>query len=194
MNDGVTPTTRILWRSDEDGAERFTGRATAGGWRLEGVLVLPIEGEPAEIRYHVDLDPGWRTRQAEVAIDAHTGRRTITFAVDGDGGWHVEGATGGPTDALDACVDVDFGFTPATNTLQVRRLGLEVGESRELAVAWLAFPGFAVQPLVQTYTRLGPDRWRYGDDDLTADLLVDPDGYVLRYGDDIWRAVLHRTD
>jgi uncharacterized protein len=191
MNDGFTPITRILWRSDEDGsAERFSGRATAEGWRLEGVVVLPIEGEPAEIRYHVDLDPGWRTRQAEVAIAMHTGHRTIAFATDGDGSWKVDGAL---TEPLDGCIDVDFGFTPATNTLQIRRLGLEVGESRTLPVAWLAFPALTVQPVVQTYTRLDADRWRYGDEDFTADLIVDPDGYVLRYGDDIWQATAHRT-
>jgi hypothetical protein len=191
MNEGVNPITRILWRSDEDGsAERFSGRATADGWRLEGVVVLPIEGEPAEIRYHVELDPGWRTRRAEVAIDAHPGHRTITFVADGDAGWKVDGAH---AELLDGCFDVDFGFTPATNTLQVRRLGLEVGESRTLPVAWLAFPDFTVQPLVQTYTRLGADRWRYGDEDFTAELLVDPDGYVLRYGDDIWMAAAHRS-
>jgi uncharacterized protein len=192
MNNGVTPVTRILWRSDDDGsAERFSGRATAEGWRLEGVVVLPIEGEPAGIRYHVELDAGWRTRQAEVAIEAHAGHRTITFAADGDKGWTVDGAHAAP---LDGCIDVDFGFTPATNTLQVRRLGLEVGESRTLPVAWLAFPALTVQPSVQTYTRLDVDRWRYSDDDLTTELVIDPDGYVLRYGDDIWRATAHRSD
>lgn len=192
MNEGVTPTTRILWRSDEDGsAERFSGRATADGWQLEGVVVLPIEGEPSEIRYHVDLDPGWRTRQAEVTVDVHSGRRTITFVPLGDGSWNVDGTHSEP---LDECVDVDFSFTPATNTLQVRRLGLEIGESRTLPVAWLTFPALTVQPLVQTYTRLAADRWRYGDEDVTAELVVDPDGYVLRYGDDIWRATAHRTD
>ena len=48
--------------------------------------------------------------------------------------------------------------------------------------------------VVQTYTRLDADRWRYGDEDFTADLIVDPDGYILRYGDDIWQATAHRTD
>ena len=186
MNDGFTAT-RILWRSDQlESAERFTGRATANGWRLAGLVILPIGAEPAEIRYGVGLDPGWRTRRAEVTIDHNAGRRTITFAADGEGGWKVDGAS---TEPLDGCIDVDLGFTPATNTLPIRRLGLEVGESRSLPVAWLAFPELTVRPLTQTYTRLGPDRWRYGSGEFTAELVVDPDGYVLRYGDDLWRAV-----
>jgi uncharacterized protein len=192
MNEGVTPITRILWRSDDDGsAERFSARATADGWRLEGVVVLPIEDEPAEIRYHVELDPGWQTRQAEVAVDVHAEHRTITFVAHRDRGWTVDGTHAEP---LDGCIDVDFGFTPATNTLQIRRLGLEVGESRTLPVAWLSFPALTVQPLVQTYTRLDTDRWRYGDEDFTAELVVDPNGYVLRYGNNVWQATAHRSD
>jgi len=68
---------------DDDGsAERFASRATAEGRRLEGVVVLPIEGEPAEIHYHVEVDLGWRTRQAEVAIDVHAGHRTGSSQAD----------------------------------------------------------------------------------------------------------------
>jgi hypothetical protein len=183
--------TRILWRSDElESVERFAGRGSAGGGRrFEGLVVLPIEGEPAEIRYGVDLDAAWRTRHAEVAIDHQGGGRTIRFAADGEGGWTVGGA---PAEPLGGCLDVDLGFTPATNTLQIRRLGLEVGESRTLPVAWLSFPELTVRPLTQTYTHLGPGRWRYESGDFSAELVVDPDGYVLRYGDDLWRAVAHR--
>jgi|SRR5690242_4309892 uncharacterized protein len=188
--DGRRTSTRILWHSDElSSAERFVGRATAGGWQLEGLVVLPVDGEPAAIRYEVELDPGWRTRRAEVAIDDGT-LRTITFSADGDGHWDVRGASLEP---LDGCIDVDLGFTPATNTLQIRRLGLEMGESRSLPVAWLRFPELTVEPLIQTYTRLGPDRWRYASGEFVAELVVDAEGYVLRYGDDLWRAVAHRS-
>jgi hypothetical protein len=60
-----------------------------------------------------------------------------------------------------------------------------------LPVAWLSFPELTVAPLTQTYTRLGPDRWRFESDDFRADLVVDSDGFVLRYGDDLWTAVVH---
>jgi hypothetical protein len=188
--DGGSTSTRILWSSDElSSAERFVGRATAGGWQLEGLVVLPVDGAPAAIRYEVELDTGWRTQRAEVAVDDGT-LRTITFSADGDGHWDVRGA---PVEPLDGCIDVDLGFTPATNTLQIRRLGLEVGESRSLPVAWLRFPELTVEPLTQTYTRLGADRWRYASGEFVAELVVDADGYVLRYGDDLWRAVAHRA-
>ena len=125
-----------------------------------------------------------------MAIDVDAGSRTITFA-HGEEGWKIDGTHAEP---LDGCVDVDFSFTPATNTLQVRRLGLEIGESRTLPVAWLSLPTLTVQPLEQTYTRLDASRWRYGDEDFTTELVVDSDGYVLRYGDGIWQATAHRSD
>ena len=185
-----TPT-RILWRSDVlDSAERFTGSRTADGWRLAGCVVVPIDGEPAEIQYHVDLDAGWRTRLAEIDVHTATGVRTIRLRADGDGHWQVEGA---PAQPLHGCIDIDLGFSPATNTVQIRRLGLDVGQQHTLPVAWLTFPELQLQPLEQTYTRLAPTRWRYASGTFQAELEVDPNGFVLRYGDDgLWRAVAHR--
>jgi len=190
MND-VTTSTRILWRSDEfNSAERFTAGPTTGGWRLEGCVVVPVDGEPSDIQYHVDLDAEWRTRRAVIEIHTAAGTRTINLAADGEGQWDVQGA---PSQPLDGCIDIDLGFSPATNTLQIRRLGLEVGEQHTLPVAWLSFPELELQPLEQTYTRLGPTRWRYASGTYSAELDVDPNGFVLRYGDEaLWTAVAHR--
>jgi hypothetical protein len=189
---------RILWRSEElESSDHFVARVTPAGWRFDGTLVAPIEDEPAHIRYSLELDRGWLTRRAEVAITVGAGdARVISFETDGQGHWKVEGASIDGQE-LEGCLDVDLGFSPATNTLQVRRLGLEVGESRTLTVAWLSFPELEVQPLTQTYTRLAADRWNYGDDEFTADLALSPEGFVLVYGDGeddpLWRATNYRT-
>ena len=198
MNDGVAPSpaTRILWRSaEQESVERFTGVRTPDGWQLTGTAVLPVDDEPAQIGYRVDLDAGWRTRRADVVVDHQGGNRRITFEADGQGTWSVDG-DGVDAAELAGCLDVDLGFTPATNTLSIRRFGdgVEVGETRAVSVAWLAFPELEVQRNEQSYTRLASDRWLFRSGDFTAELAVDPDGYVLRYGDDMWTAVLHRTD
>jgi uncharacterized protein len=86
------------------------------------------------------------------------------------------------------CVDVDLGFTPATNTLPIRRLGLEVGEAAELAVAWLRWPTLRVERAEQRYERLARDRYRYSSGDFEADLTVDEHGLVVEY-EGVWRAV-----
>jgi hypothetical protein len=192
MSDRVAPITRILWRSAElESLERFTSRPANGGWRLEGLLVLPFEDEPAQISYRVEVDGDWRTRRADVVIERHGEDRRIRFAADGGGGWTLDGA---PAESLAGCVDVDLGFTPATNTLPIRRLAIDVGESRSLPVAWLLFPELVVERNQQNYTRLAADRWQYRSDGFSAELTVDAGGHVLRYGDDLWVAVAHRTD
>jgi hypothetical protein len=192
---------RILWRSEElESSDHFVARRTSEGWWLEGTLVAPVEDEPAHIRYFVELDHGWLTQRAEVVVTiGDRAPRIISFETDGVGNWKVEGAS---AEGLEGCLDVDLGFSPATNTLQVRRLGLEVGESRTLSVAWLSFPELEVQPLTQTYTRLAADRWNYGDDEFTADLELSPEGFVLVYGggdndgedDPLWRATSYKAD
>lgn len=200
MNEGVvsSPTTRILWRSAElESTERFTVATTPDGWRLDGLVVLPVDDEPAQISYWVEVDPMWRARRADVVIDRHGPTRRITFEADGEGAWAVDGTE---ADALAGCIDVDLGFTPATNTLSIRRLteptatdAIAVGETRSLPVAWLQFPELVVTRNEQSYTHLAPDRWLFRSGDFSAELAIDADGYVLRYGDDLWTAVLHRT-
>ena len=50
-------------------------------------------------------------------------------------------------------MDIDLGFTPATNLLAIRRLKLSVGEQAEAPAAWLALPSLKLSVLPQTYLR-----------------------------------------
>jgi hypothetical protein len=45
-----------------------------------------------------------------------------------------------------------------------------------------------VRPVRQGYARLAEDRYRYTQDDFTAELLVDDQGLVLEY-EGLWRAI-----
>jgi hypothetical protein len=78
---------------------------------------------------------------------------------------------------------VDLGFSPSTNTLPIRRLGLAVDDSAEVRAAWVRFPQLTVEPLPQRYTRLGPDRYLYESlaSDFRAELEVDDLGLIVRY-------------
>ena len=79
-------------------------------------------------------------------------------------------------------MDVDLGWTPATNTLPVRRLGLTVDEGRDLVAAWVR-PDLVVQPLPQRYERVGARRYRYESRGgrFGVELDVDEHGLVLDY-------------
>ena len=63
--------------------------------------------------------------------------------------------------AVAGCVDIDLGFTPATNMLAVRRLGLRVGERAEAPAAWLAPPDTRLRLLPQTYLRSAARQYDY---------------------------------
>ena len=179
----------VVWtvsHPELSGAERCRLEPSATGWLLTGLVVAVFEQAPIDVRYEVAVGDDWVTRSVMVAADRLRQPRTLRLDRDLDGGWRVDGAA---APALDGCVDVDLGITPVTNTLPIRRLGLEVGAERAITVAWVKFPALTVARGRQTYTRIADDAWRYSSDSFAADLTVDADGLVVRYGDDLWHRV-----
>ena len=106
-------------------------------------------------------------------------RDAVDLKVDDSRHWRLDGAAVG---ALDGLIDVDLGWTPSTNTLSLRRLGLAVGEAQDVTAPWVRLPDLDVQPLKQRYTRLAELRYRYeSSTGFTAELEVDELGLVTRY-------------
>jgi hypothetical protein len=81
------------------------------------------------------------------------------------------------------CIDLDLNFSPSTNLLPIRRLGLEIGQQAEVKAAWLRFPSFVLEPLEQIYCRLDTKLYRYesGGGRFVAELEVNEEGFVTRY-------------
>lgn len=178
--------TSVLWQASDGGSELCVMDRTDRGWRLAGTVLTHDEGRPMEIRYAVSVDATWATTAVEV--DVSTAGAPSQALTDLAALWS---GTPRPPE-LRSCVDVDLSFTPATNTLPIRRLGLGIGEEAEIEVAWLVWPDLDVRPVRQTYARLGERRYRYTQDDFEAEIQVDENGLVLEY-EDLWRAVA-RTD
>lgn len=86
-------------------------------------------------------------------------------------------------------MDVDLNFSPSTNLLPIRRLGLDAGAAAEVHAAWLRFPSLRLERLQQTYTRTGERSYRYesADGAFMRDLEVNAAGLVTRYPG-IWEA------
>src|SRR5215213_4966853 len=178
----------LLWRRlDHEGHEFFHLLAEPSRWRLAGTAVLSFEGTPCRLDYEIFCDAEWRTRVAKV--EGWVGNESVRHevSVDPAGRWRLDGVE---RPDLDGCVDVDLGFSPSTNTLPIRRLGLAVGESAPVSAAWLRFPGFALERLEQVYTRLDGSRYRYesGGGRFVRDLEVDADGLLRKYAD-FWTLV-----
>ena len=180
----------VLWQDVTTGAlDRCRLETGPDGLRLSGVVLTAAHGTPLDVRYLVETDPDGLTRRVELALDGGAVHRVLL--ADGTGRWRWED---GPELAeVAGALDVDLAVTPATNTLPIRRLGLDVGQAADLSMAWVRFPGLEVLASAQRYERLAPDRWRFSSGDFTAELLVDPDGLVLDYAG-LFRSLAYRFD
>jgi uncharacterized protein len=172
----------VLWQASDGGSEICVLEPTGRGRRLRGTVLTHEAGQPVELRYSVTADSSWATTEVEVLVAFAGG----DLREPAELGALWSGKERPP--AYEDCVDVDLGFTPATNTLPIRRLELAVGEEAEIAVAWLRWPELRFERAVQRYARLARDRYRYAQDDFEAELVVDGQGLVLEY-EGLWRAV-----
>ena len=178
----------ILWRRlDVEGHDCCRLRRAAGGWNVEGVATFVHEAQPACLRYAFSCDARWRAREAEVsgwvgeaAIDLRIGRSS-------DGAWLLNGVE---QDISPDLVDLDLGFTPATNILPIRRFALSVGEKTPSPAAYLAFPELRLDLLEQSYRRLDAGRYAYAAPRFgyEAVLEVCETGFVTSYPG-LWQAI-----
>jgi uncharacterized protein len=80
-------------------------------------------------------------------------------------------------------LDLDLGFTPSTNYIQVARQNIPVGERREFVTAWFDLDRSALEPLRQIYTHVSPMRYEYESPQSRyfSTLQIHPNGFVKSY-------------
>ena len=174
-----------LWRRTDLAMFEVCRLSSASGLYLfEGTVLSTIEDEPTEIRYDVIASPRWESHAARVRVQQGHEQRTIEMSRDGEGHWAINGTVHPEFDGL---IDLDLGFSPATNTLAIRRLALEVGDSAQLTAVWLRFPNLDVRLLPQQYTRTAELTYQYESHggEFVAELNVDDEGLVINY-DKYW--------
>ncbi len=181
--DGVVPT--FTW-------SRLDLHAGLGWVRLETEAPILVEGyevavdgdESWVVTFKVQLEEGWRTRLAEIAVIDGLGSRELLLESDGKGNWHLNGS---PAPELSGCLDVDIAATPFTNTFVIRRLRLPVGRVGEVRAVWVSIPHLEVAAVEQSYVHLEPrdgtDRYEYrvGGSIEGWVIEVDEDGVALDY-------------
>lgn len=89
--------------------------------------------------------------------------------------------------ALEHCIDLDLGFTPATNILQLRRIVL--AEAADLSVAWPVLPDGTLDVLARRHERqMEATYWHEVPRFKYATLLdVTPNGFICHYPM-LWKA------
>ena len=172
----------MRWRRiDVPGHEEARIEQTAGGWRLTGQLQVEEGSVSAQLGYLIECEHDWRTRQAVVTGSASGAPMRFELGADGAGHWTLDGA---PLPLVEGALDIDLGFTPATNLLPIRRLDLAVGERADVRTAWVRFPELRVEALEQSYQRDEARVFRY-------DALVDGEKFQARLDTDEFGRVLH---
>jgi hypothetical protein len=153
--------------------------------------------------YELLADQDWASQRLTVSVEGGGWLRSVKLE-RAAGRWHVTAGEQGDLDGallaaghpraelpgvddqqrLGAALDVDLGYSPLTNTLPIRRLGLlgaAAGTEQALNVAWVLLPSLAVVPTKQTYTVVSMGTIRYSSGDFSAELAVDQGGYVTHY-------------
>jgi len=177
----------ILWRRlDLPGHEVAALAAAPAGWRLSGVALVAHDGRPCRLDYRIVCDAAWRTRRVRIRGRLGAAPVALDLTRSPRSAWHANGT---PVPVLRGCVDVDLAFSPSTNLLPIRRLGLAVGGRASVRAAWVRFPELTLEVLEQVYTRVGAARYRYesAGGAFRRELSVSAEGFVLEYPD-FWRA------
>lgn len=171
----------ILWRRLDRPGHEYARLSHDGSWRLSGVALFEHEGVPCNLSYVVTCDECWLTTAARVSGWVGPRAVDVEIAADAERVWRLNGEI---RPAVAGCLDVDLNFSPSTNLLPIRRLSLDVGQRSEVRAAWLRFPSFELEPLVQSYTRRAESLYVYesGGGSFVAELQVNEAGLPATYG------------
>ena len=176
-------TTTAVWRRlDAPGHDACRLTGSADGWQIEGTAIFVQDGKHGHLAYRVQCAKDWVTQEGTVR--GWLGPRSIDLVVRRTraGEWTVND---GVVDGLAGIVDLDLGFTPATNLLQLRRIALNEGEGKDVPVAWLNVGDGTLSLLRQRYERRGARTYWYEAPrfEYAAMLDVDDSGFPKRYPD-----------
>jgi hypothetical protein len=178
----------VFWRRlDGPGHDACRLERHGESWQLDGAAVFRhTDGRPARLDYRVYCDKAWHTRWGRVR--GWIGGASVDFAIarNARGEWTLNDTV---VPDLAHCIDLDLGFTPATNLLPLRRLNLQPGERAEAPAAWMDLDGDTLGMVGQHYERRAESDYWYEAPrfDYKALLRVTPEGFVTHYPQ-LWEA------
>ncbi len=177
-----------IWtRLDRPGRDTAVLRPQAGGWMLEGAAAFDHERGPATVAYRMEVDDRWEATRGTVS--GFVGGQAVHHEIlHDDVGWRLDGVR---IESLNDLVDLDYGFTPATNVLQLKRIRLSLGQKADVPAAWFDLDSVSLIELPQTYERRGDASYWYEAPTVPyrALLEVAPNGFV-RFYPGLWRLVV----
>lgn len=176
----------VLWNSlTAPGHDACRFMPTHDGWEIAGTAAFLQDSAVAGLSYRLNCDRNWHSRNA--TIEGWLGARSVSLQITCDKQCQVNGLR---REDLDGLVDIDLGFTPASNSNAIRRMQLAIGETASSEAIWLDSSDWSVKRLPQTYRRLDEGRYHYASPlhGYQAILQVTPFGIVSDYPG-LWRMV-----
>jgi len=175
----------LLWRRlDSPGHDICWLQQSTTGWQVSGTAIFLFDQMPCCLTYEVRVNTSWQTYAAKVS--GYVGKSAVVLAIALTPAklWSLNGIE---TEEVTGCIDLDLGFTPATNLIAIRRLALNVGEQASAPAAWLDFPDCKLKQLEQHYHRISNYEYAYTAPDVgyAATLEVNHYGAIVRYPD-LW--------
>lgn len=170
----------IVWEGlDHPTMECLTLQQQDDGYIITSHITGVVGSSPIAIHFLIETDLQWMTEHVLVS-DLNQPDRVIELYADKNGKWFNRDEA---VDELEGCLDIDISLTPFTNTLPIRRLSWQEKATASIAVVYISLPEFSLEKATQYYTRLAPGSFRFetGSRNFTADLSVDPDGFVMDY-------------
>lgn len=148
----------VLWRRlDVPGHDFCELKQNQTGFVLSGVANFLSGRKACSLSYVVMCSGDWITKSA--VVKGQIGRAPVEVDLRRDANcWKLNGEE---QPQVAGCVDIDLAFTPATNTLPMRRLRLKRGQAQKVVAAWLMFPSLKLTQLHQTYELRNGGEFRY---------------------------------
>jgi hypothetical protein len=171
----------VAWKSlSGNGTEYCALWHTAEGWLLKGTVVEVLKDQrPMLVSYEIHCDENWLTHRVQIERTIGSDVKSLSLGVESRGIWRTAGQE---LLVLRGCDDVDLEVTPATNTLPIRRLNLNIASSESVIVAWVRFPDLTIQQSSQRYTRLTANTYHFlSNNGFSAEIAVDDLGLVTAY-------------
>lgn len=172
----------LYWRpTTQNGFESLFFDEEQDALYVDSVVLGTEAGEAFRLHYRLWLNHQWQVASFRIG---HLPYGTeYRFFRDANNFWSRADLLGDDDGQWADCTDLDISCTPFTNTLPIRRLKLEIGESAEIQVLYVNCPQIQLEVLRQKYERLSELQYRFTslETDFTAIITVDEDGFVTDY-------------
>lgn len=173
--------TNILWSGREYySLENCLVDSTPNGLIVNSTIIGYYNNKIYRVEYLVKTNELYETVYLDVKSLHDNKIQQLKLNGDGKGNWTSNGKI---SEQFTGCIDVDIPLTPFTNTLPIKRLALNKGQSQEIKVIYFDILEASIKAVNQKYTCLSKTSYHYENvpNDFEATIQVDDLGFVVDY-------------